>query len=55
MAFPRGQEPRALVSGADPPLRIGLNLLYLTKGSGGAGRYASELMRALSSTRPRHG
>jgi glycosyltransferase involved in cell wall biosynthesis len=34
------------VSGADPPLRIGLNLLYLTKGSGGAGRYASELMRA---------
>jgi glycosyltransferase involved in cell wall biosynthesis len=35
------------VSGADPPLRIGLNLLYLTKGSGGAGRYASELMRAL--------
>ena len=34
------------MSGADPPLRIGLNLLYLTKGSGGAGRYASELMRA---------
>jgi glycosyltransferase involved in cell wall biosynthesis len=33
-------------------MRVGLNLLYLTKGAGGAGRYAEELMPALLQVAP---
>jgi glycosyltransferase involved in cell wall biosynthesis len=33
-------------------LRVGLNLLYLTRGSGGAGRYAEQLMPALLAVEP---
>jgi glycosyltransferase involved in cell wall biosynthesis len=34
------------------PLRVGLNLLYLVEGAGGAGRYARELMPALLALEP---
>ena len=37
---------------AERPLRIGLNLLYLVEGAGGAGRYATELMPALLAVEP---
>ncbi len=37
---------------ADAPLRIGLNLLYLVGGAGGAGRYAQELMPAILAVEP---
>ena len=37
---------------AERPLRIGLNLLYLVEGAGGAGRYATELMPALLAIEP---
>jgi len=36
----------------DRPLRIGLNLVYLNPESGGAGRYARELIRALQTVEP---
>jgi glycosyltransferase involved in cell wall biosynthesis len=41
------------VSESGAPLRIGLNLLYLIEGAGGAGRYARQLMPALLSLEPR--
>lgn len=34
------------------PLRIGLNLVYLVKDSGGAGRYARELIRGIHAVEP---
>jgi glycosyltransferase involved in cell wall biosynthesis len=34
------------------PLRIGLNLVYLVRDSGGAGRYARELIRAIQAVEP---
>jgi glycosyltransferase involved in cell wall biosynthesis len=37
---------------AQRPLRIGLNLLYLMEGAGGAGRYAEELIPALLEAEP---
>ena len=37
---------------AERPLRLGLNLLYLTNGAGGAGRYAQELMPAILELEP---
>jgi glycosyltransferase involved in cell wall biosynthesis len=40
------------VTSAARPLRIGLNLLYLAEGAGGAGRYAEELMQALLALEP---
>jgi glycosyltransferase involved in cell wall biosynthesis len=36
----------------DRPLRIGLNLVYLVRDSGGAGRYARELIRAIQAVEP---
>lgn len=36
----------------EAPLRIGLNLLYLVRGAGGAGRYAQELIPALLEVEP---
>lgn len=36
----------------DRPLAIGLNLTFLIEGSGGAGRYARELMRSLVTVEP---
>jgi glycosyltransferase involved in cell wall biosynthesis len=40
------------VTSSARPLRIGLNLLYLVEGAGGAGRYAEELMQALLALEP---
>jgi glycosyltransferase involved in cell wall biosynthesis len=40
------------VKASEPPLGIGLNLLYLVEGAGGAGRYAKELMPALLGLEP---
>jgi glycosyltransferase involved in cell wall biosynthesis len=37
---------------AGAPLRVGLNLLYLVGGAGGAGRYAQELMPAILEVEP---
>jgi glycosyltransferase involved in cell wall biosynthesis len=37
---------------SDRPLRIGLNLVYLVRDSGGAGRYARELIRAIHAVEP---
>ena len=34
------------------PLRVGLNLVYLVEGSGGAGTYARELIPALLAVEP---
>ena len=36
----------------DRPLRVGLNLVYLVRESGGAGRYARELIRAIHTRAP---
>src|SRR6186997_181374 len=40
---------------ADRPLRIGLNLVFLVEGAGGAGRYALELLPALRAVAPEAG
>ena len=37
---------------AERPLRIGLNLVFLVEGAGGAGRYAHELLPALRAAAP---
>src|SRR5919106_1245181 len=34
------------------PLRVGLNLVFLVEDSGGAGRYARELIRAMRALEP---
>ena len=40
---------------AERPLRIGLNLVFLVEGAGGAGRYALELLPALRTVAPESG
>jgi glycosyltransferase involved in cell wall biosynthesis len=43
---------RGQAAGARRPLRVGLNLVYLVRDSGGAGTYARELLRGLLEEEP---
>lgn len=42
-----------MAANSEPPLRVGLNLIFLQQASGGVGRYARELPGALLAVEPR--